>query len=107
MPKVVEITDENKAVVSSLTAFGITQESIAKKLGISVPTLVKHYQHELETGLDNANAQVANTLFEMATSGKVPSATYFWLKTRAKWRETDKTDDDGSNEVCFTNDLAE
>jgi hypothetical protein len=76
-------------------------------IGISVPTLEKYYREELDTGLDIANAKVAETLFEMATSGKVPSATYFWLKTRAKWRETDKSDEDTSNEVCFTNDLAE
>ena len=37
-----------------------------------------------------ANLTVARTLFEMATSGKHPAATFFWLKTRAGWREADR-----------------
>lgn len=102
-----EPTDETRLIVSNLSAFGIRQEAIAKKIGISVPTLLKNYRDELDHGLDNANAQVANTLFQMATSGQHPAATFFWLKTRAKWRETDKDDSDGKEEICFTNDLAD
>jgi hypothetical protein len=93
--------------VKDLSAFGIRQESIAKMVGVSVPTLEKYYRDELDTGLDEANAQVANTLFQMAISGQSPSSTFFWLKTRGGWRETDKSDNNGKEEVCFTNDLAE
>jgi len=32
-------------------------------------------------------ANVRKTLFQMATSGKHPAATMFWLKTRARWSE--------------------
>jgi hypothetical protein len=34
-----------------------------------------------------ANAQVAQSLYQQATSGKKTAATIFWLKTRAGWRE--------------------
>jgi hypothetical protein len=38
-------------------------------------------------GETKANAQVAGFLFNSARSGNV-SAQIFWLKTRARWRET-------------------
>jgi len=88
-----EPTNESRAIVSNLAAFGIRQESIARQLGISKPTLEKYYREELEHGLDDANAKVANTLFSMAVSGEHPAATFFWLKTRAGWRETDRDND--------------
>ena len=38
-----------------------------------------------------ANAKVAETCYKMAVSGNVPAATFFWLKTRARWQETNAT----------------
>jgi hypothetical protein len=35
-----------------------------------------------------ANAQVAQSLYQQAISGKNTAATIFWLKTRAGWRES-------------------
>ena len=99
-----EPSKETRAIVSNLTAFGIRQESIAKKIGISKPTLEKYYSDEIEHGTDNANAEVANTLFRMATSGEHPAATFFWLKTRAGWRETDR-DENKQTVVIFKNDV--
>ena len=85
-------TDEVRKTVSELTSFGVPQENIARIIGISVPTLVKYYRDEIDLATDKANAEVAKTLFQMAKSGETPSATFFWLKTRARWRETDKED---------------
>ena len=99
-----EPTNESRAIVSNLAAFGIRQESIARQLGISKPTLEKYYREELEHGLDDANAKVANTLFSMAISGEHPAATFFWLKTRAGWRETDR-DENKQTVVIFKNDV--
>jgi hypothetical protein len=33
----------------------------------------------------------------MAISGQHPAATFFWLKTRAGWRETDRLEHTGPN----------
>ena len=46
-----------------------------------------HYRDELNLGETKANAQVAGFLFNAAKNGNV-TAQIFWLKTRAKWRET-------------------
>lgn len=43
-------TDENRSKVEALTAYGFTQERIAPMIGVSVPTLVKHYAREMERG---------------------------------------------------------
>ena len=71
-----------------LVASGATQEQICALLSMSRPTLEKHYRHELDTGLSNANEQVAGALFQMAISGNNVAASIFWMKTRARWRES-------------------
>jgi len=83
-------TPEGSNTVRALTAYGIPQDRIAGILGISEPTLRKHYWREIETGLDEANAAVAESLFNVATKGtgkERVTACIFWLKTRAGWIE--------------------
>jgi hypothetical protein len=82
-------TDEQRRLVKSLAAYGMKHDAIARRLGIrSTKTLCKHFREELDRGDTEANAQVAQTLFQLATSGECPAASMFWLKTRAGWRET-------------------
>ena len=82
-------TDEQRRLVKSLAAYGMKHDAIARRLGIrSTKTLCKHFREELDSGDTEANAQVAQTLFQMAISGEQPASTMFWLKTRAGWRET-------------------
>jgi hypothetical protein len=81
-----------------LCSFGITQDEIASFLNIDIKTLCKHYRRELDTGATKANAAMAKRLFDAGVKdGSVP-AMIFWLKTRARWRETDNqsVDSDGS-----------
>lgn len=90
-------TDKTRAEVSALCSFGITQDEIATYLDIDIKTLCKHYRRELDTGAVKANAAMAKRLFDAGVKdGSVP-AMIFWLKTRARWRETDnlvsETDD--------------
>jgi hypothetical protein len=81
-------TEQQRRLVKSLVAMGNRQEDIARVLGIRSPkTLRKHYRQELDRGALEANHNVAQTLYKMATSGQRPAATMFWLKTRAGWRE--------------------
>ena len=56
-------------------------------VGIDPKTLRKHYRDELDLGETKANAQVAGFLFNAARNGNV-TAQIFWLKTRARWKET-------------------
>ena len=73
--------------VETLAAYGIPAEDIARVVGIDPKTLRKHYRDELDLGETKANAQVAGFLFNAARNGNV-TAQIFWLKTRARWKET-------------------
>ena len=70
-----------------MAAYGIPEADISGVVGIDPKTLRKHYREELDLGETKANAQVAGFLFNAAKNGNV-TAQIFWLKTRAKWRET-------------------
>ena len=86
-PKLNPTPDQRKQV-KSLAAFGIAHVDIAKFIGIKSPkTMRKHFRRELDLGAIEANARVAQTLLNMATSGNCPSATIFFLKSRARWTE--------------------
>jgi hypothetical protein len=73
--------------VEALAAYGIPEADISGVVGIDPKTLRKYYREELDLGETKANAQVAGFLFNAAKNGNV-TAQIFWLKTRAKWRET-------------------
>ena len=93
-------TDKSRAAVAALLSFGVKQDDVAAHIGISGPTLRKHYTEEINLSSIKANAAVASYLFSLA-SGKAlkdeeapathsdcKTAAMFWLKTRANWRET-------------------
>jgi hypothetical protein len=81
-------TQAQRDLVRSLVAFGVSQEKIARQIGIrSAKTLRKHFREELDRGELEANANVANAAYKMATSGQHPVITIFWMKCRAGWRE--------------------
>lgn len=88
-----EPTPESRSIVQALAQFGIPQEQIARKIGVSEKTLRKHYAIELEDGATAANLKVAQNLFAFASGNKgAPTnqvtAGIFWAKTRMGWRET-------------------
>ena len=89
-----ETTNENKMLVKTLAAVGITFEDIATKLEISSDTLVKYYKKELDDGRIDANASIGQTLFQQAKNGNT-TAAIFWLKTRARWKETHSVEHSG------------
>src|SRR6476659_4554694 len=70
-----------------MAAYGTPEIDIAAVLGVDPNPLRNHYREELDLGETKANAQVAGFLFNSARTGNV-TAQIFWLKTRARWRET-------------------
>ena len=82
-----EPSDEHRRTVRALAGFGIRQDDIAIHLGIDPKTLRRHFREELDRGVIEANAKVAQSLFHLATVDKNVSAAIFWLKARAGWRE--------------------
>lgn len=76
--------------VEAMAAYGVTEPDIARVIGIDPKTLRKHYRDELATGHIKANSKVAESLFRKAIGDGPQSVTaaIFWLKTRARWKET-------------------
>ncbi len=72
-----------------MAAFGNTEDQMSMILGITAPTLRKHYERELQNGFVKANNAVAMNLFRQATKDDVraSNAAMFWLKMRAGWHE--------------------
>lgn len=87
-------TEEQRKTVEAMCGYGIPEVDIARVLGIDPKTLRKHYRKELDTAFVHANARVAQSLFQQATSGNNVTAAIFWLKARAGWK--DKIDIDVS-----------
>jgi hypothetical protein len=81
-------TEEQRLRVRSLAAFGVPQTNIAVSIGLRSPkTLRRHFRDELERAAHEANARVAQSLYQQASNGNI-TAAIFWLKSRAGWRET-------------------
>ena len=86
-------TAEQYRMVKSLAAYGMRQSEIAAMLELrSEKTLRKHFRSALDRGAAEANSQVAQSLYRLATSGKSAAAAIFWLKCRAGWREQKEFD---------------
>ena len=85
-------TEASREEVYMHVVVGTPHERIAKAMGIGLSTLQKHYREELDTAADKANKAVAGTLFHKATVEKDTTAMIFWMKTRARWRETQEID---------------
>ncbi len=91
-------TDESRKAVETMAGYGILQEDIGKVVGVSKPTLEKHYREELDTGAIKANSMVAQSLYNQAISGNVTAAIW-WTKARMKWSETVKHGGDPDNPI--------
>jgi hypothetical protein len=79
-------TKEQRLTVKSLSAYGIKQEGIARMVGLrSTKTLRKHFPEEIALGAIEAVAQVSQTHYQMAKSGKHAASTIHFLNTRARW----------------------
>ena len=85
-----EPTDAQRVLVGELAACGVRQEIIARRIGIDSKTLRKAFRRELREGKQDACATVAEKLFRTATGNgrNAITAQIFWLKTQARWRET-------------------
>jgi len=91
-----KVTKENQDTAKRLSALGVTHEDIALRLKISADTLTKYYQEQLDEGRIDANSAIAGTLFQQAKNGNT-AAAIFWLKTRARWKETNSHEVTGAN----------
>jgi hypothetical protein len=76
--------------VEAMAGYGLSPPDIARVLDIDVAELKAAYEKELAGGHIKANARVAESLYRKAIGEGRESVTaaIFWLKTRARWKET-------------------
>lgn len=68
--------------IEILAGYGLTQQQIADLMDICVETLVKYAKVQLRRGKAKVIAKVAQTCAGMATSGRHPAMTRFFLTTQ-------------------------
>ena len=76
--------------VEAMAGYGLSAQDIAIVLGLERWEIERDYHKELAAGAIKANAKVAESLFRKATGDgrEGVTAAIFWLKTRARWKET-------------------
>ena len=80
----------HRAQVEAVAGFGVPEAGIAQVLEIDPANLRSFYARELDSGELKANARVAESLYRKAIGDgrEGVTAAIFWLKTRARWKET-------------------
>jgi hypothetical protein len=78
-------TDLQRATVRAMSACGIPHIRIARVVDIHEQTLRTHYRDELDLGMIEANAAVAEALFKLAVGGDT-TALIWWTKARMGWQ---------------------
>jgi hypothetical protein len=92
------------AKVEALAGYGLSADDIARVLDIDVETLRSTCARELDSGQIKANARVAESLYRKATGEgrEAVTAAIFWLKTRARWKETSVHEVEGKLDTSVT-----
>ena len=86
------VTHAVREKVRHLAGLGVPQDDIARIVRCSPKTLRKRCRDDLDCGVAEANAIVSGCLFAAAKGGSI-AAQIFWLKSRARWRERDASDE--------------
>lgn len=67
-------TEMSRRLVMLAVATGMTNEQVAKEVGIAESTLKVHYKHELATGADQITMRIVSNLATIATQTQDRSA---------------------------------
>lgn len=78
------------ARIEALAGFGLSVDEIARIYRLEADEIRRAFTHELEAGEAKANVRVAENLYRKATGDgrEAVTAAIFWLKTRARWKES-------------------
>jgi hypothetical protein len=94
----IELNQRQLESIENLAGMGLSVEHISAALGISKKTLERRVSEgvsakdAMNRGRAKAIANVSQTAYNLAVSGKCPMLTVFWLKVRARWSEAKDTD---------------
>ena len=110
-PTATPFTPDEVKQIEAMAGLGMSGQDIAHVMGIHRATLYKRLK---DTGLSSDTikaqrkkgiAKVRQTLYQMATSGKVPAAAFFYLKTIGGLREKDRVELTGKDGGAIQNKL--
>lgn len=87
--------EKQAARIETLAGLGLRVEEISAVEKIPLSSLKRVYQETITEGRSKGIAQVTQSLYKMAVSGKNPAATFFYLKTQARWREVHHVEHSG------------
>lgn len=97
------VRDERIAQQVGFYASALSVNEIAVMLNMRPGKLKELYGHELETGLNKANVEVAQAMHKAATEGDVVAGK-FWLKARAGWKDGESAQTNTSPLQIFIHD---
>lgn len=89
----VEIPDSKIDVIFNLAQVGCTLDMIAHQLEICPKTLDRMIERDqrikdaVNRGRTSGNLKVLQTGFQMASNGKNPWMTSFWMRCKLGWKE--------------------
>lgn len=89
-------TDPLRRKVAECAAAGMSQDDIARAIGCSTPTLVKHFEYELTTGAAVKRAEIIELMFKAARKGNVTAQKALDLKSQAAAAVQSLKDREGS-----------
>jgi len=88
--------DDQRAMIRYLASQGAEQEFIARVVGTSVDTLVKHCRADLNAGVEQVHLEVGAALIKQIQAGNV-GAIIWYEKTRRRMREVTAHEHSGPN----------
>jgi len=97
-----KVTKGMQNLVATLAYGDLTQEQIAEELGISVPTLVKHYADDIKRGKAKIVGALMSASLKNAIEGKDASAArerMFHLERKAGFTRKETVDLNHTGEI--------
>ena len=100
MPK-----EKDLETIQALAGYGLSVEKIAVIYGVSKDTFNRYMIENpdisaaMEKGRAQAEAAVTQSAYDQAVSGKAPHMTQFWLRCRARWKDTTGIEHSGTVDV--------
>ena len=79
-------TPDQQHAVACMVSVGTPHDVIARAIGISEPTLYRHFEHELKNGKAEIHAAIGKSITAMALAGD-KTMMIFYAKAQMGWRE--------------------
>lgn len=110
---VIGLTDDDYSKVEKMSGLGLNMVQIGAIIGMSKATIERRRNQDprlrevMDRGRSMAIAKVSQVAFSMASSGKNPDMTKFYLRTQAGWSEKLHIEGDVKHEIVFASKIGD